>query len=128
MRCMKCGRDTELEQVFCDSCREVMARYPVRPGIVVQLPRRAETAAKKQTVRRRAVPTQEERNQILRRVVRWLAALVLLLTVAAVGLGWLSLRLYRESEFKVLPGQNYSAASTQETEKPTTSPIRNTDE
>ena len=115
MQCMKCGRDTELEQVFCDSCREVMARYPVRPGIVVQLPRRA-------------VPTQEERNQILRRVVRWLAALVLLLTVAAVGLGWLSLRLYRESEFKVLPGQNYSAASTQETEKPTTSPIRNTDE
>ena len=123
MQCMKCGRDVDPGQVFCGKCRETMAQYPVKPGIVVQLPRRTEVGVKKQAGRRRAVPTPEEQNQTLRRAVRWLAMLVLLLTVAAAGLGWLSVRLYRESELKVLPGQNYySAASTQETTNPADAP------
>ena len=50
MQCMKCGRDVESDEVFCNSCKETMARYPVRPGVVVQLPRRTESAVKKQPV------------------------------------------------------------------------------
>ena len=123
MQCMKCGRDVDPGQVFCDKCRETMDRYPVKPGIVVQLPRRPETGAKKPANRRRAATTPEEQNQALRRAVKRLAVLALLLTVAVAGLGWLSVRLYRESELKVLPGQNYySAASSQETAKPTDVP------
>ena len=129
MRCMKCGRDVEPEQVFCDKCRETMERYPVKPGIVVQLPRRVESPAKKQIARRRSTPSPEEQNQSLRRTAKWLATLVVLLTVAVIGLSWLSVRLYRESEIKVLPGQNYySSASTQETKTPTETPNRSANE
>ena len=129
MQCMKCGRDLEPGQVFCEDCREVMAQYPVKPGIVVQLPRRVETPAKKQASRRRSMMTPEEQNHILRRSVRWLAMLVALLLVAVIGLSWLSVRLYRESEVKVLPGQNYySSASSQETKAPEDGVTQNTGE
>ena len=111
MQCMKCGRDVESDEVFCNSCKETMARYPVRPGVVVQLPRRTESAVKKQPVRRRATPSVEEQNQLLRRAVRRLAALAALLLAAVIGLSWLTVNLYRENERKVLPGQNYYSAT-----------------
>ena len=111
MQCMKCGRDVEAEQVFCDSCRETMAKYPVRPGVVVQLPRRTETTAKKQTVRRRPTLSAEEQVQLLRRAVRRQALVILLLLAAVIGLSWLTVNLYRDSEQKVLPGQNYHSVT-----------------
>ena len=129
MQCMKCGRDVEPEQVFCDSCREIMAQYPVKPGVVVQLPRRVESPVKKQTVRRRGLGTSEEQIHTLRRAVRWLTTLVVLLLVAVIGLSWLSVQLYRESEIKVFPGQNYySSATTQETKAPTEVPTQSADD
>ena len=112
MQCIKCGRDVESGQVFCDSCKETMAKYPVRPGTVVQLPRRTETAVKKQPSRRRTVLPAEEQVQTLRRTVRRLTVLAVLLLAAVIGLSWLAVDLYRESQQKVLPGQNYYSATT----------------
>ena len=91
-----------------------MAKYPVRPGVVVQLPRRKETVVKKQPARRRAMPSAEEQVQLLRRVTTRLAILSVLLLAAVIGLAWLTVNLYRESEQKVLPGQNYYSAATSE--------------
>ena len=71
MRCMKCGRDTENEQVFCESCREIMAKYPVKPGTVVQLPHRDQQIQKKQTIRRHVTLSVEEQIKRLRRSVRY---------------------------------------------------------
>lgn len=127
MQCMKCGRDLESGQVFCDVCRKTMEKYPVRPNVVVQLPHRAAQSAKKQQTRRRQMPTPEEQNQILRRIVRWQILLNALLLAAVIGLSWLVVNLYRENEDKVLPGQNYYAATepadtTLPTEAPTEDP------
>ena len=119
MQCIKCGRDTEPDQVFCGSCRETMAKYPVRPGVVVQLPRRKEAVVKKQISRRRASLSAEEQVQLLRRAVRRLALLSVLLLAAVIGLSWLTVTLYRDGENKVLPGQNYYSATTS-TEAPET--------
>ena len=47
MSCMKCGRDTQEGQVFCTACREVMAKYPVKPGIAIQLPGQKKAPAPK---------------------------------------------------------------------------------
>ena len=49
MGCLKCGRETD--QTFCESCRETMKKYPVKPGAVVILPRERKTPAKQQPVR-----------------------------------------------------------------------------
>ena len=112
MQCMKCGRDMEPGQVFCEFCKETMAKYPVRPGVVVQLPRRTENVAKKQISRRRALLSAEEQVQLLRRAVKRLALLCVLLLAAVIGLSWLTVTLYRDGADKVLPGQNYHSAAT----------------
>ena len=38
MSCIKCGKDTLGQDVFCKECLEVMADYPVKPGTPVLIP------------------------------------------------------------------------------------------
>ena len=116
MQCMKCGRDTEAEQVFCESCREIMAKYPVKPNVVVQIPHRPEQTQKKQAVRRRATVSLEEQVTRLRRTVALLILLVILLVGAVAAVAGLASDLYKKSEDKVLPGQNYVTATEATTE------------
>ena len=116
MQCMKCGRDTEADQVFCESCREIMAKYPVKPGIVVQIPHRTEQSQKKQPVRRKVTLSPEEQIKRLRRTVAKLILLIVLLVGVVAALGGLAAQLYEEGEKKVLPGQNYFTATEATTE------------
>ena len=74
MHCLKCGRETENEQVFCDECLEAMKSYPVKPGTAIQLPKRApQEEPKRKAHHRRALPP-EEQVLVLRKAVRWLLA------------------------------------------------------
>ena len=124
MQCMKCGRDTEADQVFCTNCKEIMKKYPVRPGTVVQLPYRPPQSSKKVLTRRRNNMSVEEQLKMLRRVVKWQIAVIVVLIAAVVSLSRVSVDLYEESEKKVLPGQNYVTA----TEAPETEPAGETTE
>ena len=106
--CLKCGRDCQQNQAFCEQCLEDMARHPVKPGVVVLLPQ-ADRHSKPQT-RRRPAPSPEERLAKLKKrfAALWLA---LILSLSAAGLlGWWNVRLHRELKQKQpLPGQNYSS-------------------
>ncbi len=114
MYCMKCGRDMEEGQVFCDSCLENMKKYPVKPGIAVQLPHRKDTPGlRRNVVRRRQTATAEEQILRLRKKMRnlFILWLVTLLLLAAT--------IYPTVEFFLgkplrLPGQNYSTFTTVE--------------
>ena len=112
MNCMKCGRDIEEGQVFCDLCLEDMQNYPVKPNIAVQLPHRDDsTLPKKVTVKRRQPPTAEEQlhaaKRILRRIlILWLVTLCLLIASLYPAVRFLLGDAIR------LPGQNYSTFST----------------
>lgn len=81
MNCLKCGKKTTDEQVFCDDCLSSMAAYPVKPDVHVQLPNRPVAQAVKKTGRKRRTLTPEDQIVILRWRVRRLIALVLLLAV-----------------------------------------------
>ena len=111
MGCMKCGRDIPEDQVFCDSCLEVMARYPVKPETAVQLPHKKEAPGlKKTTVRRRPSLSPEEQIRLLRRRIRrwvllWLVTLILFIAALHPALKYLLGDTIR------LPGQNYSTFS-----------------
>ena len=37
MNCMKCGREIGENRVFCDLCLADMEKYPIKPGIAIQL-------------------------------------------------------------------------------------------
>lgn len=79
MFCMKCGREVPSGQVFCDSCLETMARYPVKPGTAVHLPNRQ--TLKKPANRKRAL-TAEEQALLLKRTVKRLIVAIVILTIA----------------------------------------------
>lgn len=104
MNCLKCGRDTTDEHVFCDRCQAVMDRYPVKPGTTVHLPRRDNL--KKPTPRRRSVPP-EEQIQSLKRNLRRSRIFATMLLIALALAGLLLLREFAGGETPII-GQNYT--------------------
>lgn len=118
MYCMKCGRDIEEGQVFCTSCLEVMAKYPVKPGIAIQLPGRKETPVLKKTYpRRRQPPTPEEQIQRLKKrlkrmIILWLITLALLAATI-----YPTIEFFLGKPFQ-LPGQNYTTIINTEVTNP----------
>ena len=110
MHCMKCGQDIPYGQVFCDRCLEVMDKYPVKPGVVVQIPNRPVTAVQKKSgIRRRNLLTPEEQVKRLRKRVRILSLVLTLFIAATCVLGYFTAKQYIDNIDKVLPGQNYSS-------------------
>ena len=118
MSCMKCGRDTEEGQVFCAACLKVMANYPVKPNIAIQLPGRTNAPPPKKVYTKRRQPaTAEEQIRKLKKrlktmVILWLITLMLLAAT-----------LYPTVEFFLgkqffLPGQNYSTITSTENTAP----------
>ena len=108
MNCMKCGREIAEDSVFCESCLEDMKKYPIKPGIAIQLPGRKDAPApRKVHARRRQPPTQEEQIQKLKKRLRRMTVLWLITALL------LAAAIYPAAEYLTgrnikLPGQNYS--------------------
>ena len=115
MYCMKCGREVDEGQVFCLDCQKEMEKYPVRPGTVVLLPKRAESYfAKKPQPKRRAAPTPEEQVKSLRTRLRIVTAMLLVsLTLMAVLIYPVAKELLDNPRLR--PGQNYSSITENKT-------------
>ena len=108
MNCMKCGRETDGEQVFCTECLLDMEKYPVKPGTVVQLPRRVEpSSGKKAHSHRRVNLSPEEQVKLLKKRVRLLTFLLIVTLALAAALLYPALENLLDTEY-FLPGQNYS--------------------
>lgn len=75
MYCLKCGNETENEQIFCQHCLDIMEKYPVRPGTIARIPHRSTNAATKKQNRRKG-PSLEEQVVQLRVVIRTLMAML----------------------------------------------------
>lgn len=86
MGCLKCGKDTKGEQVFCPRCMTVAENYPVKSDVYIQLPNRTQQNLPKKTTKKRRVPSVEEQMTHLRarqrRLTAAIVALVLLLCAA----------------------------------------------
>ena len=82
MLCVKCGKKTEDDRMFCARCLEGMEAYPVKPDVHVQLPvHRKETAVKKQHSKGRR-NSGNARIAALQRQNRLLLAVVVALLLA----------------------------------------------
>lgn len=111
MYCLKCGKETREERVFCDHCVEVMEQYPIKPGTPVQLPHREATAAPKKSSRRKIL-SQEEQIQQLRTTVRTLMGCLLIVTLLLGFFAWQYFRPKEEVQPQKEIGQNYTVDST----------------
>ena len=107
--CVKCGRPAAADQAFCPECLAEAEKYPVKPGVVVLLPRR-DQSVKTPSRRRHLTVSPEEQIQKLKQhvITLWLA---LALAASAAGiLGWIVMDDYLEEKAGSLrPGQNYSS-------------------
>ena len=106
MGCLRCGRDVEEGQAFCQDCLVEMGKHPIDPNTVVQIPLRKDPAAGKKAPRRRG-PSPEEQIQILKRRVRILTAAVIVLAIGCLVLSVLTYRIQQRYQFR--PGQNYTS-------------------
>lgn len=93
MYCLRCGKETEEEKVFCPSCLETMEEYPVKPGQPIVLPNRASPAPTKKG-RKSKLVNNEELLDALRRQLKitgriWVVtAILLIVAVALLVLQW----------------------------------------
>lgn len=109
MNCMRCGREIDDKQVFCEDCLLDMEKYPVKPGTTVQLPRRKDSYnQKKAHSRRKTKLPPEEQVKLLRKRLHVMAAIIVVLLVLVALLGWQTAEHLTEDDH-LLPGQNYSA-------------------
>ena len=107
MQCMKCGRDTDADQVFCQDCLGEMDQYPVKPDAPVVLPHHSSNVFPKKMPAKRTL-TSDELERKLKRRTRLLSALLSVAVLMAMAFGYISWKLYHEYSNKFLPGQNYS--------------------
>ena len=109
--CIKCGKQVKDEQVFCDSCLQIMERYPVKPGTPVQLPNRAAPALKKSVQRKKPLSVKQQNNR-LRKALRWMTiALVVALVALTVTVSML-VHTVQERDMKGAIGKNYNTINT----------------
>ena len=106
MNCMRCGRETQAEDVFCQSCLMDMAKHPIQPGTVVLLPRRREPSVVKKTMKRH-MPSQEEQIKLLRKRVMILTLLLAAAVTAIVLMFNPTMHYVMDQHFEI--GQNYSS-------------------
>ena len=88
MSCLKCGKETQNEQVFCAQCLAVMEAYPVKPDARIQLPHRASPSAKKGGRKRRPLSAEEQLSamRVKQTRLKWAVALLVILLCALVAL------------------------------------------
>ena len=115
MKCLKCGRETD--QTFCESCREDMARYPVKPGTIVQLPKDRASSSPRDNRSWHNGISMEEQIAVQKRTIRRLSRVIAVLALLLLGMGVTMFLLLRGGT-QPKPGQNYSAV-TKPTEDPT---------
>lgn len=112
MACMKCGKKTKDEQVFCPACLAVMDAYPVKADVRVQLPNRQKSEAARKSTRKRAVPPEEQVVQ-LRRSLRRARAFGLIVTLLLCAAGLLLLQIFfAPTVEKAGHGTNYTYNET----------------
>lgn len=118
MTCMKCGREVEEGQVFCPECLAVMAKYPVKPGIAVQLPHRKDGPAPKKAHPKRRQPLKpEEKIQAMKKWMRFLLTMWLITLLLLIAAMFPTVEYFLGNSFR-LPGQNYSTVTDANTTQP----------
>ena len=118
MSCLKCGRDIEEGQVFCTGCREVMEKYPVKPGIAIQLPLRKDAPVPKKSVpKRRQSIAPDEQIRRLKKRVRLLLSLLLITLILLAATIYPTVEYFLGNRL-LLPGQNYTTITSTESTEP----------
>ena len=118
MSCMKCGRELEEGQVFCQECLEGMAKYPVKPGTVVMLPKRSTAhAPKKSHAKRRSYSSPEDKIRAMKKWLRFMLIMWLLTLGLLIFSLFPAVEYFLGNSFHHI-GQNYTTVIETEATEP----------
>ena len=115
MYCLKCGKETEEQAVFCADCLQVMEQYPVKPGTAIVLPQRDVDIAEKKQPRHRELSIKEQ-LQNHKQTIRWLLVTICILLTALLFVSGMLLRLLQEQDPSQEIGRNYTTTTTTATQ------------
>ena len=115
VNCMKCGRETKEDAVFCKECLDHMARHPVPPNTLVYVPTEKDLAATKKYTVSRSVVTAEEQIKRLNRKVQTLGLLLALALGVAIFFGLLSADALHELSVADFMGKIYQTITSSAT-------------
>ena len=107
MACLKCGKKTKEDEVFCPECLEIMENYPVKRDIYIQLPNRPSSPQKRSSRKRRNLTADEQVVYLRSRVRRLKVAVSLLVFLLLVALAALIYFTGAQEELLKL-GTNYT--------------------
>lgn len=117
MDCMKCGRQTQDQNVFCSDCLAEMEKHPVKPDTPVILPHRK---SKDRRIHQKKQPKAEEMiTQLQLKIKRLWICIAVLSVLFTAALGCIGVMLYHQLEAPEF-GFNYSTFSSTETTGETT--------
>jgi len=105
MECMKCGRETAENEIFCEDCLKQMDKYPVQINTPVSIPKREEVRRK--TAQKKILKPEEQiagLNRTIHRLKKLVCILSVLFVLTAVALGYV---LWSHAEDPEM-GSNYS--------------------
>ena len=108
MNCMKCGRETKSDAVFCRECLEHMDRHPVVEHTFVYVPTEKDRAAVKKHTAAHPVVSVEDQLKKLQRRNHVLSLLVIFFMGLSLFFGILSIETIHELNVANLIGQNYT--------------------
>ena len=112
VNCMKCGRQTKEDAVFCEECLEHMNRHPVPPNTLAYVPSEKDRADMKKYTVSHPVVTAEEQIKRLNRKVQTLGLLLALTLGVAIFFGLLSADALHELSVADFMGKNYKTITS----------------
>ena len=113
MNCVKCGKDTTENNVFCPECLAQMADYPVKPGTPVQIP--IHNPVRRPSTRKFRAPEPEVVIRRQKKIIRLLAVGVTVLFIAWALTTAMVVRMLLEEEGTPI-GQNFGFTTIGQTE------------
>ena len=114
MNCMKCGRESLSDQVFCEDCLAEMKKYPISPNVPVILPKHEPRSAPKKQLRKKVI-SPEEQIVILKSRIRLLTILLIAFALLSALLVYPAVQYLQQDHFR--PGQNYTSITSKTSER-----------
>lgn len=112
MQCLKCGKETPADQVFCDDCLADMQKHPIKPGTAVHLPKREQRASERKAPAHRQENTAAEQISRLRSMIRWLSATIALLSVLLLLTASMLIHTLSKEDISQVIGRNYTTSTS----------------
>lgn len=110
MNCMRCGKEVQQPQVFCDTCLAAMDACPVKPDMHIHIPVRPANAGK--AAPKKALVSLESQIKRLRQRNKNLVIALLCALLALALSGSLIFHLSRPDTSTYDIGKNYSTVNT----------------